>query len=236
MALILAVGEKIIKKGMANRFRDIGVADGGSLLLTNRRLHFAPHVLNLDRTADTWDLSEILAVSTRNLAGIAPTGLTLHFTMNRQATFSVFRRASWASAIRAAAPSVATASGGIASGVKDNVQHAPTRAHMVILAKVVLVAPLSQTLGFWIFQSDWAIWNRVANEARAAGTPYFPVRGFVFILLVIVIPTIIFKELYSGRLSSGAQLSDRQRVRYLVVFILVQMVMVPAALGYISGR
>ncbi len=69
-----AEDEPVLREGLANHFKGIeGV--GGKLYLTNRRLRFVSHKLNVQTHDECYPLSEIAEVEATRTLGIIPNGL-----------------------------------------------------------------------------------------------------------------------------------------------------------------
>lgn len=94
--------EKIIKEGLANMQRSI-LSVGGKLYLTNQRLIFEPHALNIGSGATIIPLSSVTAARkcwTRflNLIPMVPNGLAVS-SKGKKYRFVTWRRQEWVSAI-----------------------------------------------------------------------------------------------------------------------------------------
>jgi hypothetical protein len=91
-------GEVLIRKGKANHF--VGsISDGGRLRLTNRRLIFRAHRVNLARVSGTIAVADVVDFVT----GRAPTDLTLVLTDGKTERFALWHRRHWIADIKAAA-------------------------------------------------------------------------------------------------------------------------------------
>ncbi len=95
--------ETVVKEGLANMQRIIG-ATGGKLFLTNQRLVFEPHALNIRRGAVIIPLSSVAGARkcwTRllNLIPMVPNGLAVSSTEGKKYRFVVWGRQEWVSAI-----------------------------------------------------------------------------------------------------------------------------------------
>lgn len=78
---------------------------GGHLILTNQRLVFEPHRVNVQRYVDEFDPHDISSVAktwsrTRNgQVRLAPNVIEVTFRDGRVASFVVWRRTAWCSAL-----------------------------------------------------------------------------------------------------------------------------------------
>lgn len=100
----LAEGEQVLRSGLANHFKGVeGV--GGRLFLTDRRLRFVSHKLNVQRHDESYPLDEIEAVEATRTLGIIPNGMRVTLRSGRQERFVLYQRAAWVEALRAALPS-----------------------------------------------------------------------------------------------------------------------------------
>ena len=91
-------GEVLIRKGKANHF--VGsISDGGRLRLTNRRLIFRAHRVNLTRVSGSIAVADVVDFVT----GRAPTDLTLVLADGTTERFALWHRRDWIADIRAAA-------------------------------------------------------------------------------------------------------------------------------------
>jgi hypothetical protein len=87
-------GEKIIKEGGANHFRGIeGV--GGRLVLTNKRLVFKSHKLNIQNHEDNFHFQQIEKVQATKTMGILSNGLLVSLTNNDKHRFVVEEPDHW---------------------------------------------------------------------------------------------------------------------------------------------
>lgn len=94
MDIQLEEGEVILKEGPANHFKGIE-AVGGKLQLTNRRLIFRSHALNVQTHEESYLLADIASVRTRNTLGIVPNGLAVIFNDGREERFVLYGRKKW---------------------------------------------------------------------------------------------------------------------------------------------
>lgn len=90
----LGENEVLVFEEGANLFRNKFIADGGKLFLTNERLVFVPHKINLKTSQTSIDLKEIQKISPRKSSGIIDNGLRVHTTDARY-DFVVNEREKW---------------------------------------------------------------------------------------------------------------------------------------------
>lgn len=89
-----AAGEQVIKEGGANHFKGReGV--GGKLVLTNRRLIFKSHQLNMQNHQQTFDLDQVEGVRTTKSLKILENGLTLELADKVSHKFIVDEPGDW---------------------------------------------------------------------------------------------------------------------------------------------
>lgn len=108
MEIQLAVGETIIKEGPANHFKG-AESVGGKLYLTNQRLFFKSHTLNLQVHEESYPLDQIVSTRRRNTLGIVPNGLAVHLKDGREEKFVVWGRGDWMKKIQQAQANTPTA-------------------------------------------------------------------------------------------------------------------------------
>ena len=72
---------------------------GGKLQLTDRRLIFRSHSLNIQVHQEAYSLESIVAVKPRNTLGLVPNGMAVGLRDGREERFVVFGRGGWMSAI-----------------------------------------------------------------------------------------------------------------------------------------
>lgn len=83
--------EAIVADVAANLFRGIeGV--GGRLKITNRRVLFEPHAINIQRNPAEIPIVDIAEVSTRNTLGIIPNGMLIRTRAGVEYKFVVWGR------------------------------------------------------------------------------------------------------------------------------------------------
>jgi hypothetical protein len=92
-------GETVLHRGPANHFRGI-VAVGGTLFLTDRRLRFRAHALNVRRHDDSFARRDILGVSRASTLLVIPNAIRVHLRDGRSERFVVFDRAEWIARLR----------------------------------------------------------------------------------------------------------------------------------------
>ncbi len=96
-------GELVIKDGAANLQRGIETV-GGWLYLTNRRLVFEAHKLNVQRGVTEVELSDIQSsqpcwTKFLGIIPLFPNSLAIHTKDGEEYRFVLFGRSAWASAI-----------------------------------------------------------------------------------------------------------------------------------------
>jgi hypothetical protein len=90
--------EPVLHEGLANHFRGIeGV--GGKLFLTDRRLRFVSHRLNVQVHDTSWPLSTIVRAEATRTLGVIPNGLVVWLADGRRERFVVHGRDRWTEAI-----------------------------------------------------------------------------------------------------------------------------------------
>lgn len=107
----LEAGEQLVRKGPANLFRGIESV-GGRLFLTDRRVIFQSHKVNVQGGLDEWRLDAITNVKPAWTMLIVPNGLLLYLADGTRKRFVVWQRGEWAREIgaRILAPRAVTAS------------------------------------------------------------------------------------------------------------------------------
>jgi len=91
--------ESVIHVGPANHFKGIESV-GGKLFLTNRRLRFRSHKVNVQMHDESYPLQEIASVEPARTLGIIPNGLLVHLRDGRRERFVVMSRGAWVERIR----------------------------------------------------------------------------------------------------------------------------------------
>ncbi|HNT24157.1 MAG TPA: GRAM domain-containing protein [Anaerolineales bacterium] len=94
MSIVLEPGERIIKQGPANHFKGIE-AVGGGIYLTDRRLVFISHAVNVQTHEEAYPLSSIIAIRPRNTLGLVPNGMTVVLADGREERFVIWGRKDW---------------------------------------------------------------------------------------------------------------------------------------------
>jgi hypothetical protein len=94
MDIQLVEGEVIIKEGPANHFKG-AEAVGGKLYLTNQRLFFKSHTVNVHVHEESYRLEDITSVRLRNTLGIVPNGMAVLLKDGREEKFVVYGRKDW---------------------------------------------------------------------------------------------------------------------------------------------
>jgi len=91
MPLELRKNEQILVDRAANLFRGIeGV--GGRLKITNQRLIFEPHAINIQKQILEVPLNQIKEVSPRNTIGIVPNGILVKLVSGQEYKLVVWKR------------------------------------------------------------------------------------------------------------------------------------------------
>lgn len=107
-------GEEVIRKGFANLQKNIE-AVGGRLYLTNRRLIFESHWLNIQGGVTEVELCDIESSANCwtmlfDLIPVLPTSCLVRTRYGEEYHFAVFRRSSWTRAIRLQSSNLSTGS------------------------------------------------------------------------------------------------------------------------------
>ena len=105
MTLGLRLNETILKEGAANLQKGIE-AVGGRLALTNQRLIFSSHSMNVQGGVTALELSEIRSchpcwTKFLNLIPLLPNSLAVVAKSGKEYRFVLFERTAWAAAIDA---------------------------------------------------------------------------------------------------------------------------------------
>lgn len=95
----LLEGEVIQREGPANLFRGIE-AVGGKLLLTNKRLVFKSHKVNIQRGQINLELDQVTGVTSRKTSKIFDNGMRILNKNGEPFDFVVFERDEWISRIK----------------------------------------------------------------------------------------------------------------------------------------
>ena len=95
--------ETLIKEGVSNLSRGIE-AVGGHLYLTNRRLVFEPHAINIQKGIEIIAIPDIQSsvpcwTKLANLVPIAPNSIEVATKAGRKFRFTVYGRKAWATSI-----------------------------------------------------------------------------------------------------------------------------------------
>lgn len=107
----LAESEEIRYSGAATHFRGWeGV--GGRLFLTEDRLVFQPHTLNIQSGEQSWPLSAIEDAQLSRIFLVVPTGLDVQLRSGETERFGTWDRQQWRAAIAKSNPEDRTASAG----------------------------------------------------------------------------------------------------------------------------
>ena len=84
--------EFVIDTFLANRYWHIMNADGGKLTITNQRLIFEPHAINLNTKQSEIALEDILSMDFFSPMGIIPNGLVIRTRDGTEHKFVVYKR------------------------------------------------------------------------------------------------------------------------------------------------
>ena len=100
----MLANEAIVKEGSANLQRGLETV-GGQLLLTNHRLIFEAHSLNLQRDSTVLELRDVVSTNfcwTKlfGLIPLVPNSLALRLKNESEYQFVLFERKSWDEAIK----------------------------------------------------------------------------------------------------------------------------------------
>jgi len=91
MSVELKKNERILADRGANLFRGFeGV--GGRLKITNQRLIFEPHAINIQKQILEVPLNKIKEVNSRNTLGIIPNGILIKLISGQEYKFVVWKR------------------------------------------------------------------------------------------------------------------------------------------------
>ncbi len=89
----LRSSEYIVKERIpANLFRSIE-AVGGRLTITNERLLFTPHMINIQTEPVEINMADIVGVEKRNTIGLVPNGIKIINRYGSEFKFVVYKRA-----------------------------------------------------------------------------------------------------------------------------------------------
>ena len=92
-------GEEVLAEAYANLFRGLeGV--GGRMRITNQRVIFKPHALNIQSQPEEIPIREIAEVGERRTWGLIPNGLFIRTRSGLERKFVVWRRNELISLIR----------------------------------------------------------------------------------------------------------------------------------------
>jgi hypothetical protein len=98
MAIALQPGETVAHEGFANHFLNCE-GRGGRLYLTNRRLVFQPHAVNLQRSGFSMPLDDIAEASKCLTFWLIPNGIKITHRDGKTERFVVYDRADWLAGI-----------------------------------------------------------------------------------------------------------------------------------------
>jgi hypothetical protein len=93
-AVAFEAGENLVYAGLANHWKGLESV-GGKLFLTNRRLRFRSHKMNVQNHDESYVLSDIILVKASRTLGIVPNGLKVHLRGGTVERFVVTNRSDW---------------------------------------------------------------------------------------------------------------------------------------------
>jgi hypothetical protein len=91
-------GEVVIRSGAANMMKR-GYALGGKLYLTNKRLRFCPHRINIETSDYSFPVSHVNSIEPSRAMGVVPNAITISLHDGRAIKFVVYDRMKWVSTI-----------------------------------------------------------------------------------------------------------------------------------------
>jgi hypothetical protein len=91
-------GERVIHHGLANHFKGTESV-GGKLYLTNHRLRFRSHSINIQVHDESYPIELITNVEPARTLGLIPNGLLVTLADGRRERFVVHHRSAWVRAI-----------------------------------------------------------------------------------------------------------------------------------------
>jgi len=94
MRVQLRETEQIIHEGSANHFKGIESV-GGKLYLTNERIYFCSHSLNIQSHELTIEFSNIKSIGKRNTMLIIPNGMYVELHNGKKEKFVIWGRNNW---------------------------------------------------------------------------------------------------------------------------------------------
>lgn len=94
-------GETLVRSGLANHFKGMESV-GGKLYLTDHRLRFVSHKLNVQRHDESYPLREITRVEKTRTLGIVPNGLRITLRSGARERFVLYDRNAWVAAVEQA--------------------------------------------------------------------------------------------------------------------------------------
>jgi len=101
MNIELRNDETLIKQGSANHWQG-WEAVGGNLFLTDQRLIFKSHRLNVQRHETSIELEEVAFVKSRNNFLLVPNGMSILLRNGQEERFVIWSRKDWITKIRQA--------------------------------------------------------------------------------------------------------------------------------------
>lgn len=91
--------ETILHQGPANHFKG-REAVGGSLVLTNKRLRFRSHKINVAKHDESFAIAEIKSIAPSRTLGFIPNGVVVELRAGGCHRFVVSERSTWVSRVR----------------------------------------------------------------------------------------------------------------------------------------
>lgn len=101
MNIELRNSESLIKQGSANHWQG-WEAVGGRLFLTDQRLIFKSHRLNVQRHETSMELEEVASIKPRNNFLLVPNGVSIFLRNGYEERFVIWSRRDWITKIRQA--------------------------------------------------------------------------------------------------------------------------------------
>jgi len=101
MNIELRNSESLIKQGSANHWQG-WEAVGGRLFLTDQRLVFKSHKVNVQKHEISMELEEVVSIKQRNNFLLVPNGISIFLQNGHEEQFVVWSRKDWINKIRQA--------------------------------------------------------------------------------------------------------------------------------------
>lgn len=95
----LLAGERLLKKGSANYSKSQFNNQGGRLYLTNKRLVFKAHLINIGDKLTVVNLADIISVKKARNMGLIPNGMKVITRDGEEHKYSVWGRKKWLASI-----------------------------------------------------------------------------------------------------------------------------------------